>query len=319
MAAYLFKRALVAVGADYTAFDGGDMIRSEEVTLSYASGEANKVVTGGQAMGTIKTHIGGLEGSVTVKFPMAGSAAAGTAPRYGALLTAAGMSETIVAVTSVTYETDNDSPTTSELMVQVPEIDGGDSYEIVLTEAAGVSVTFEAERNGPMFCTVEMKGVFQAPTNETAIPPTGMDTIIPTAFKGTTTTLHSFNSLIIDGFTFTMENEVGMRPSMGASSGFVGAIRTSRKCSGTISPEIPATTAFDPYTIMVAETIAAMSFSAIGSGAGNVMTISFPQTQIVGVTLAERAGILTGEIALDYHEALSATGGSADEISIVFT
>lgn len=318
MAAYLFKKAVVYVGVAGFTPGAGDALRTEEVTLNFASGEANRRPTGGAAMGTNKTFIGGLEGSITVKVPLKGSGTAGTAPDIDTLLESCHMVGVNSPATSETYTPSNAVPTLYDIYVQVPEIAGGTAYEVVLTGCVG-NLTLEGERNGPVFAVCELKGVFQEPTNETVLDATGLDTEVAQNFKGTSVTLHSYAGLIIEGFSFDMGQELVMRPSMAADDGFVSAIGISRAPSGTLNPEIPAISDFDPYTVMTAETLAALAFGAIGSVAGNIVTISMPKCQIVGVNLVERAGMLVGDLALDFHETTTATGGGADDISIVFT
>jgi len=318
MAAYLFKKAVVYVGVTGFTPDLDDAIRTEEVTLNFASGEANRRPTGGAAMGTGKTFIGGLEGSITVKVPLKGSGTAGTAPDIDDLLEACHMVGVNDPGVSETYTPSNAVPTLYDIYVQVPEIGGGTSYEVVLTGCVG-NLTLEGERNGPVFAVCELKGVFQEPTNETALDSGSLDTEVAQNFKGTSVTLHGYAGLIIEGFTFDMGQELVMRPSMAAADGFVSAIAISRAPTGTLNPEIPAISDFDPYTVMTAETLGALAFGAIGSVAGNIVTISMPKAQITAVSLAERAGMLIGDLTLDFHETVSATGGDSDDISIVFT
>lgn len=324
MAAYLFKKADFYISALATPAVAGDAIRAEEITLNFASAETNRRPTGLAAMGTNKTFIGGLEGSITAKFPLKGEGVAApslVAPDFAQALIACHMTETTTgggSPTQIDYTPSNAVPTTFDITVQVPEIGAGTSYEVVLTGCVG-NLTLEAERNGPVFAICEYKGVFAEPTNESALDVTGLQVTVAPKFKGTSVTLHGYAGLIIEGFTFDMGNEIAMRPSMAAADGFIGAIMTARSPSGTLNPEIPAISDFDPYTQLTDETIAALDFGVVGSASGNQFAITFPQAQIVGVNLVERAGMLVGDIALDFHEALSATGGTSDDIKIAFT
>jgi len=54
-------------------------------------------------LGGVKDYMYGQYGEISFEVPLGGSGAAGTAPKWGKLLLAAGYSETIVATTSVTY------------------------------------------------------------------------------------------------------------------------------------------------------------------------------------------------------------------------
>lgn len=321
MPAYLFKKATVYITATGVPAAAGDAIRTEEVTLSFANAETNRRPTGGAAMGQGKTFVGGVDGAVTIKFPIKGGGSLGIAPDWGEAFKACNMTEAIVGSTSVEYTPSNGVPARYRVTVEVPDITAASTkaYSVILDGCVG-NLTLEAERNGPVFASVELKGVFAEPTEQSsALNASGLDTTTAFNFKGTSVSLLGITTHIIEGFTFDLGMEIGMRASLAAADGFVSAIGHSRAPTGTLNPEIPTPTgSADLYTKMTDETQGALDFGTIPSTpvSGETVLITFPKAQIVGVSLSERAGMLVGDVTLDFAETPSSTGGSADDISI---
>jgi hypothetical protein len=102
--------------------------------------------------------------SITFQVELCGSGTAGTAPRYGAILQAAGMSETIVASTSVTY-----APVSSAFSSATIYFNN-DGIRHILTGCRG-SFTLNAEVGQIPTIDFTMIGVYNAPT-DTAQPAT---------------------------------------------------------------------------------------------------------------------------------------------------
>lgn len=102
--------------------------------------------------------------SITFQVELAGSGTAGTAPRYGALLQACGLSETIVASTSVTYAPVSSSFSSATIYFN------NDGIRHILTGCRG---TFTLNGEVGQIPTIDftMVGVYNAPT-DTAQPTT---------------------------------------------------------------------------------------------------------------------------------------------------
>lgn len=318
MAVYVVKKALAFVKANPATFVDADAIRVEEVTFNYPTAETNERPTGVAAMGMGKTFIGGVEGSITLKFPLVGSGTAGTPPDAGVILEACHMTVTNVATTSDTYKPSNGAVVLYDCMIEVSDQDGGNPMAVRIDKCVG-NLVLEGTRNGPMFGIVELRGVFVAPTNPTALGAAGLQVTVAQNFKGTSVDMHGTTDLVVESYAFDMGNEIVLRPSLLDTQGFLGGLVLSRRPSGTIDPEIVAIGTFDPTAIMIAETQDQLDFGPIGSTGGNIVTITHPLAQIVGVSFGDRNGVLVSELTLHFGEALGATGGSADDISIAFT
>ena len=102
--------------------------------------------------------------SITFQVELAGSGTAGTAPRYGAILQACGLSETIVASTSVTY-----APVSSAFSSATIYFNN-DGIRHILTGCRG-TFTLNAEVGQIPTIDFTMIGVYNAPT-DTAAPST---------------------------------------------------------------------------------------------------------------------------------------------------
>lgn len=324
MAVYVVKKALVFVKANPATFTAGDAIRVEEVTFNYPTAETNERPTGVASMGMGKTFIGGVEGSITLKFPLKGSGATSphTAPEFGVLLKACHMAESgiggVGTETEWDYEPSNGAVTLYDCLVQVTDQDGGNPMGVRIDKCVG-NLVLEGARNGPMFGVVELRGVFAAPVNDVELGATGLDTTVAQNFKGTTVDMHGSADLVVDSYSFDMGNEIVIRPSLLDAQGFLSGLILSRRPSGTLDPEIVAISSFDPTAIMIAETQDQLDFGAIGGTTGNKVTITHPLAQIVGVSFGDRNGVLVSELTLHFGESLGATGGGADDIKIAFT
>ena len=95
--------AVEAVPGVAETLTGADAILIENLQMSYVNERMNERPAIRQSFGKLAAIYGGSLAQVTFDIEIKGSGTAGTAPEAGALLQAVGMSETIVATTSVTY------------------------------------------------------------------------------------------------------------------------------------------------------------------------------------------------------------------------
>ena len=125
--------------------------------------------------------------SITFQVELAASGTAGTAPRYGSILQACGMSETIVATTSVTY-----APVSSAFSSASIYFDN-DGIRHILTGCRG-SFTLTGEVGQIPTIDFTMVGVYNAPT-DTALPSTTFSAqASPLIFKQGNTSSFSYFS-----------------------------------------------------------------------------------------------------------------------------
>lgn len=244
--------------------------------------------------------------SITFQVEMAASGTAGTAPRYGSILQACGMSETIVASTSVTY-----APVSSAFSSASIYFDN-DGIRHILTGCRG-SFTLTGEVGQLPVIDFTMVGVYNAPT-DTALPSTTYSAqASPLIFKQGNTSAFSFFSHAgcLQSVSFDMANETVYRELVGCTK---EVLITNRAPSGTVMLEAPALATKDFFALSQTETTGALTFLH-GTTAGNRVTFTASQCDVGNPSYADQDGVQMLNIP---YVAVPSTAGN-DEVSIAFT
>lgn len=242
---------------------------------------------------------------ITVEFELAGAAAAGTVPGWGPLLKACGYSETVVAVTSVTYKPLSASFKTVSIYYFL------DGLRHKMTGCAGTP-TFSLNSRGIPMATIKFTGLYSA-TTDTALPvdsdysaflaPQAVNKVNTTAF-----TLHGvstpFDTLSIDGGNTVVYRNMPVLEEV---------LITERKVSGSISIPMTTVAAKAWHDTALAGTLAALSMTH-GSGAGKIFTISGPKVQLTNPQYADKDGVVMLNLGLDFQPS-----SGNDELSIAIT
>ena len=243
---------------------------------------------------------------VTFEVELAGSGTAGTAPRYGALLKACGLSETVVASTSVTYAPVSASFGSCTIHVNV---DG------VLHPITGCRGTFELSAEVGQIPTISftMTGIYNAPTDTAAPNTTYTNQATPQIFKAGNTTAFSIMSYsaCLQSLSFEVANEVVYRELVGCDK---SVIITNRAPSGTAVIEAPALATKDFFAIANNDTTGAVTFQH-GQTAGNIITFTAQKIDIGQPTYSDQDGIQMLNLP---YVALPTSAGN-DELSLAFT
>ncbi len=162
--------------------------------------------------------------SITFQVELAGSGTAGTAPRYGAVLQACGLSETIVAATSVTY-----APVSSSLSSATIYFNN-DGIRHILTGCRGTFV-LNAEVGQIPTIDFTMIGVYNAPT-DTALPSvTYSAQASPLIFKQGNTSSFQFFSYAGCLQSVSLDIAISNRPNGGIAAGRITEL-TGLEASG---------------------------------------------------------------------------------------
>ena len=222
--------------------------------------------------------------NVTFDVEMAGSGSAGTAPKYGAILKACGLSETVVSSTSVTYApvtTPSDSVT---LFV---------NYDGIRHKVTGARGTFSlnCEVNNIPRISFSLTGIFNAPT-DTALPTvTVSNQASPLIFKnGSTSNFAIFGfAAALQSWNLDFNNEVIYRELVGGTK---EVLITDRRPSGTAVIESVALSAHNFFTDYTGTSTGTNTWLH-GTAAGNRVTVSCPQTDLGQPTYEESDGITT--------------------------
>ena len=244
--------------------------------------------------------------NVTFDVEMAGSGSAGTAPKYGAILKACALSETVVSSTSVTYApvtTPSDSVT---LFV---------NYDGIRHKVTGARGTFSinCEVNNIPRISFSLTGIFNAPT-DTALPTvTVSNQASPLIFKnGSTSNFAIFGfAAALQSWNLDFNNEVIYRELVGGTK---EVLITDRRPSGTAVIENPALSAHNFFTDYTGTSTGTNTWLH-GTVAGNKVTVSCPQTDLGQPTYEESDGITM--LSLPFMA--TPTASANNEFSLVYT
>jgi hypothetical protein len=195
-----------------------------------------------------------------------GSGTAGTAPEMGQLLRGCAMSETVVAVTSVTYKpisSNHDSLTIYwyEGGVKLHKITGarGD-YSIKITAGGVPLVSFK------------FTGHYVLPT-DVSIPSPTYSTVVPRAAINSAITIGG-TTVVCRDWTVSANQKVALPPSIGAVDGYSQIQITDQNFTGTMTLEAELASVIDVDSQLANGTTSTFAPGIIGTVAGNKFTIA---------------------------------------------
>lgn len=234
-----------------------------------------------------------------------GSGAAGTAPELGVLLRACAMTETIVAVTSVTY---------------TPASSGHKSCTIYFYED-GLLYKFTGCR-GNVSCNLKTadKGIFSfkftghfsGPTDTALATPT-YNATVPSVLINVPFSIGAY-SAVISALNFDMGHTIATPDNIAATDGYSAVQITGRKVTGGIDPEGVLVAANDFITQWKNATGMALDTGLIGGTAGNRYRVQMPVTVYTEIGNADRDGVITRDAKF-----MAVESTTDDEVSIAFT
>ena len=244
--------------------------------------------------------------NVTFDVEMSGSGSAGTAPKYGAILKACGLSETTVTSTSVTYApvtTPSDSVT---LFV---------NYDGIRHIVKGCRGTFSmaCEVNNIPRISFSLTGLFSAPTDDALPTVTVSNQASPLIFKnGSTSAFQIFGfAAALQSWNLDFNNEVIYRELVGGTK---EVLITDRRPSGTAVIESVALSSHNFFTDYTGTSTGTNTWLH-GTTAGNKVTVSCPQTDLGQPTYEESDGITM----LNLPFMATPTASANNEFSLLFT
>lgn len=223
---------------------------------------------------------------------LAGSGAAGTAPKWGPICRAAGMSETVTPATKVEYK-----PVSSS-HESVTAYWFADGLRHRVLGARGNAKLRLAANEIPRI-EFELTGLYEAPT-DTALPGgtyTGWSTPrIPNKANTTTCTLHSL-AAVCRSLDVDLGNEVVARDLVNAQD----VILTDRAVTGQISIEAVPVATKAWFAIEDATTLGALSVIH-GTSAGNIIELAASNVQILNPQYEEQDGVAYQALDLRFTE-----------------
>lgn len=224
----------------------------------------------------------GIRVQVECEVEIAGSGAAGTAPAYGVLLRACGMSETITASTKVDYAPIS---TNFESVTLYANVDG------VLHKITGARGSFSIEMKAkeiPVY-KFTMLGIYNTVT-DTALPtPTYtafQQPLVVTNVNTTPFTLHSY-AAVMSEMSLNVSNNLVHRTLVGGSE---GVLITDRQPQGNITVEATTVAAKDWWTVAKAATLGGLDITH-GLTAGNKVQITSSRVQLTKPAYQDMDGV----------------------------
>ena len=299
----VFAKAEVTYGTP-VALVAADAIRTRGATCRPFEAQALDRELDGPSFGaTGKIHVGE---HVIVEFDveMAGSGAAGTAPKYAHLFLSCGMSQTIVPTTSVTLAPATQSTSSHTLYFQL------DGQRHAVRGARGTwSLRFDSQ--GIPYFRFVFTGLGVDPASATDIVPvwTGWTTPQPVSYAYTPAVeLHGL-SAVFRSFAFEYGNQVNHFNDPGEDDVAI----TERMCTGTIALRAPTLTAKNYFTTARANTQGELTL-VHGMTAGNIITLQGPQVQILQPRYGDDRGRAMIEANLEFCR-----DEADDEMELIFT
>jgi len=220
----------------------------------------------------------------TIEFEveLAGAGAAGTAPKYGPLLTASGFSETITASTKVDYAplTTNQKTVTIHVFL--------DGVKHAMTGCKG-SVSFALSARGIPVMRYVFTGL-TAIVTDTANP-TGSDFtgfIAPLAINKQNTPTFNLHSVAIKATELNIDigNQIDYRTYIGSED----VTFTDRAPSGSVTFEYDTIASKNWFTTTNLGTLAPLQL-VHGTTAGNIVQIDAPKVQVTNPSLSDDNGL----------------------------
>lgn len=245
----------------------------------------------------------GQHASLEFSVECAGSGVAGTPPAYGPLLKACGMSETTVAVTSVTYEP------VSASFDAVTMYFNRDGVRNILLGCRG-TVTIEMTPQQIPRWRFRFLGLLGT-ISDSALPSVDYDGFVKPVEVSKANTVMSLHglALIAERFSFDLGNQVEPRLLVG----YEGIEIVDRQTTGSVVVEAVSLATKNWISIARAGTKGALS-AAHGTVAGNIMTLTGPAVQLGRPSEGNTQKIVNNTLSL----MLTPDEGN-DEFAIAFT
>lgn len=298
-----------AYGTDPTPVEGTNAILTKNLSRNPYTGNTVSRELDLAAMGNDNLLVTGAQVEVTFDVELAGAAAAGTAPHYGPLLKACGLSETLVALTSATY-----APVSSSFdsLTIYFNMDG----EMQVIKGCRGNFTIGMSREQIPMLSFRFIGIYARPTAVAMYDPT-FTALVPRPFNKTNTTTFSVHSQAVQGTNFTYDhgNELHYRNLPGSEV----VQLVDRAPGGSVTFEALPIATKDFYAAVEshAGTVTEAAISIVhGAGAGNICTITLPQTQLVG-PISEPEDDKIRHMQIPFR--CMPTDAGNDEMSIAFT
>lgn len=221
-------------------------------------------------LGAESTVPNALRGRLKGRVELVPSGTAGLAPKWGPMLRACAVAETVVAATSVTYN----PVSTGHESVTIHFWIGGTRH--VLTGARGTANLRGAAQGIPVI-EFDLLGLYTPPSETARAVPDLSGFQSPDLVSKAKTTLFTVNAvpLVLRDFALNLGNKVEPRLLVPTER----IIITARADSFSATVEAVPLTTFDPFALAVAQTRVAVALTH-GTVAGRIVSLAIPGAQV---------------------------------------
>lgn len=259
-----------------------DALLFTELGIEPASVELVERETIQSYMGSRTSVVAQVSVPVTATVELATSGTLGVAPRWAPLLRACGMSESIVANTSVTY-----APVSSSFPSYTMDFFADTGSRQAITGIRGSAELSLEAGSIPTLAFTQM-GIYTAPDTLALPSPTYSGQAAPVVVNSTNTTSVSVHgvSACMSSFSLSLGVEMVFRQLAGCTR---EVLITSRATTGSITIELPTTAALDLQARVIAQTTGAISWQH--GPAGNRVTFTASTCAFDSPTLQDQDGV----------------------------
>lgn len=246
---------------------------------------------------------------VSFEIELQGSGTAGTAPAFGPLLRACGLSETISAGVKVDYKPVSSSFDSATIYVQIQQDVSGNSPLHKVTGCRG-TVEFSLNAKAIPVAKFTFTGLYNAVVDAANVAATYTSFKTPLPVNQANTPTFSFfgYSAVASSFGLSLNNEIVYRNLIGQET----VLLTDRKAGGTVVFDAPTITAKDFFAASLANTLGDMSIIH-GTTAGSIVEFGATGTvDLVNPSYGEQDGIV--QLSIPY--VLVPTSAGNDEFTI---
>lgn len=261
------------------------------------------------SFGKLQKIFGGTLKMISFDVEMKGSGTAGTAPELGPLLKSCGMTETIVAVTSVTYAFSSTLSDYKSLTIWYYQ----DGTVHKMTGCVPMSVSFNADVGSTPKWSFSFVGHDAGRTDLALATPTYTSTA-PVAFIGATFTIQSY-AAIVSKLSLDFGLTTAKPSSVNATDGFGQLLITGRDPTGSIDPQDTLVATHDWLGKFKTGASGTLTTGTIGSTAGNRWAMSVGKLYYDAPSPGDVSGVRTLSVPFSITDETTVNS----DLSIVFT
>lgn len=236
--------------------------------------------------------IGNRMSTITFRVPLKGSGTNDLPPAHGRLLQACALLETINAASDVTY-----TPITAQTAQQTATIVlQRDGKQFRLVGAIG-NVKWIITENEVPAMEFTFVGKYEAATDAALFTGFAFGTVNPPNPVGVTPLSWDGNAICATTVEFDLGNDVQPRRGIDQPTGIYHSLVMRRDPTASADPEDELVASVDWLDEMVLGTVGVLTLT-IGATPGNIHVLTFPASQIVGVTYGDRDGIVIANLTI---------------------